>query len=88
MTNNLYLNLKEVWDLRRVAGRYPDKWLVAGNDVLDLNRHPIGRMSDPDMAALVVQTHNLLLPIINYLHMALKKLKDRRVREEEIDGDG
>ncbi len=87
MTNNIYLNLKEVWALRRAAARYPEKWSVLRRDILDPNRYPIGKMSDPDMATLVVKGHNLLIPIINTLHMALKKLRDRRVMEREI-GDG
>ena len=85
MTHSIYLNLQEVWELRRAAARYPERWVAAGSDILDINRHPIGRMSDKGATALIVQTHNLLLPIINTLHMALMKLEDRRVMKREID---
>jgi len=87
VTNNIYLNIKEVWALRRAAARYPEKWSSLRRDILDPNKYLIGKMGDPDMAALVVKAHNLLIPIINTLHMALKKLKDRRAMEEEVNED-
>lgn len=83
-----YLNIREVWELRRAAARYPEKWKASGRDITDENRHVIGHMSDPDMVKLVVRTHNMLLPILNKLFVILAKLGDRRAMALEEDESG
>ena len=87
MPVNPYVNIKEVWELRRAAARYPEKWFVAGSYITDHNKHIIGNMTDPGMATLVVRSHNMLLSILNKLFTVLAKMGDRRMLDI-LDGKG